>query len=289
MQTALNRRRGFTLFEMVFAIIILAVIGTTLGIFIVPAVNAHQAMEKRAALVESAESALRLMARDIRLALPNSLRVTNAAGFTLEMIPTVDGGRYCNSDADCNDSLSIGAADTVFDILGCFRSGAFTTSPGNGYRLVVGDATGAVYSGSNVITPSSTTVALSIWPGTGATPTVCGSASATANSYNRHRLTLSAPQTFPNSSPRQRVFVVKTAVTYVCSTAAGTLMRYDGYAIGNPPPVTGALVTDKVNGCSVTSLTGDVQTKGLVTLTLSLANAGEVVTLMHQAQLDNSQ
>jgi MSHA biogenesis protein MshO len=290
MQAALNRSAGFTLFEMVFAIVILAVIGATLGMFIVPAVNAHQAMQKRAALVDSAELALRRMARDIRLALPNSLRVTNAGGFTLEMIPTVDGGRYCNGDADCNDSLTIGAADGVFDILGCFRNSAFTASPGSGYRLVVGDSTGAVYTGGTVITPGGTTVALSIWPGTGATPTVCGSASATANSYNRHRVTLSAAQTFPNSSPRQRVFVVKTPVAYICSTAAGTLMRYDGYAIGAlPTTVTGALVTDKVSACSVSSTTGDVQTKGLVTLTLSLTNAGETVTLMHQAQLDNSQ
>jgi MSHA biogenesis protein MshO len=292
MQAAMNMNRstGFTLFEMVFAILILAVIGTTLGVFIIPAVNAHQAMERRAALVDSAESALRRMARDIRLALPNSLRISTAGGFTIEMLPTVDGGRYCNGDADCSDSLTIGTADTVFDILGCFRNSAFTASPGSGYRLVVGDTTGAVYAGASVITPAATTIALSIWPGTGTTPTVCGSASATADSNNRHRVTLSVAQTFPNTSPRQRVFVVKTPVAYICSTAGGTLKRYDGYALGAlPTSVAGALVTDKVSGCTVSSTTGDVQAKGLVTLTLSLSNAGETVALMHQAQLDNSQ
>jgi MSHA biogenesis protein MshO len=291
MQTALNASRGFTLLEMVMAIVILAIIGATLGMFIVPAVNAHQAMERRAELIDSAEIALRRMARDIRLALPNSVRITsNASGFTLEMIPTIDGGRYCNGDADCNDSLSIGAADTVFDILGCFRNSTFTTSPGSGYRLVVGDSTGAVYSGSSVITPASTTMALSIWPGTGTTPTLCGSVSGTLNSDNRHRVTLSAAQTFPNTSPRQRVFVVKTAVAYICSIAAGTLTLYDGYVIGAlPTTVAGALVTDKVSACSVTSNTGQVQATGLVTLSLALVNAGETVTLMHQAQVDNSQ
>jgi MSHA biogenesis protein MshO len=291
MQAALNRSRGFTLLEMVMAIVILGIIGATLGMFILPAVNAHQAMQRRAELVDSAEIVLRRMARDIRLALPNSLSITsNAAGFTVEMIPTVDGGRYCNGDADCNNSLTIGAADAVFDILGCFRNSAFTASPGSGYRLVVGDSTGAVYSGSNVITPGGTTIALSIWPGTGATPTVCGSASATANSNNRHRVTLSALQTFPTTSPRQRIFVVKTPVAYICSIAGSTVTRYDGYAIGAlPTTVTGALVTDKVSACSVTSTTGQVQTMGIVTLSLGLTNAGETVTLMHQAQLDNSQ
>lgn len=293
MQAAMTRVRGFTLMEMVISIVILGIIGTSLGIFIVPAVNAHQAMQKRAALVDSAEVALRRMARDIRLALPNSLRVTDSgtgASFTLEMIPTVDGGRYCNGDADCNNSLTIGAADSVFDILGCFHNAAFTGAPGSGYRLVVGDSSGAVYSGSNVITPSGTSVSLSIWPGTGGTPTVCGSPSGTANSYNRHRVTLSAAHTFPSVSPRQRVFVVTTPVAYVCSVAGQTLTRYAGYAIGAlPTSVAGSLVTDKVSACWVKSDTNQVQSKGLVTVSLSLTNAGETVTLMHQAQLDNSQ
>jgi MSHA biogenesis protein MshO len=285
------RAAGFTLMETVVVIVVLGIIGVSLGMFILPAVNSQQAMQNRAALVDSAESALRGMARDIRIALPNSLRVTNAAnGFTLEMIPTVDGGRYCNGEGDCNTNLSIGAADTVFDILGCFRNTAFTGSPGAGYRLVVGDSTGSAHTGAAVITPATTTIALSIWPGTGASPTVCGSNSATANTSNRHRVTLSAAQSFPSSSPRRRVFVVKTAAAYVCNTTTQTLTRYSGYAIGAAPTTgTAALVTDKVAACSVTSTTGQVQATGLVTLGITLTNAGETVALMHQAQLDNSQ
>jgi MSHA biogenesis protein MshO len=283
--------RGFTLMETVLVIVILGIVGVSLGMFIVPAVQSQQAMQDRAALVDSAETALRRMARDIRIALPNSVKVTSpASNFTLEMIPTVDGGRYCSGDADCNNSLTIAAADTVFDILGCFRNGTFTASPGSGYRLVIGDPNGGAYTGAAVITPTTTTVALTIWPGTGASPTVCGTASATANSYNRHRVTLSAPQTFPTASPRRRVFVVSTAVAYICNTATQTLTRYSGYAIG-ASPVTGtaALVTDKVTACSVTSLTGQVQATGLVTLSLTLGIGNEAVQLMHQAQLDNSQ
>ena len=285
------RAAGFTLMETVVVIVVLGIIGVSVGMFILPAINSQQAMQNRAALVDSAESALRGMARDIRIALPNSLRVTNAAnGFTLEMIPTVDGGRYCNGDGDCNNNLTIGAADTVFDILGCFRNSAFTGSPGSGYRLVVGDATGSAHTGAAVITPGTTTIALSIWPGTGASPTVCGSNSATANTSNRHRVTLSAAQTFPSSSPRRRVFVVNTAAAYVCNTTTQTLTRYSGYTIGAAPTSgTAALVTDKVTACGVTSTTGQVQATGLVTLGITLTNVGETVSLMHQAQLDNSQ
>jgi MSHA biogenesis protein MshO len=286
-----SRPRGFTLMETVVVIAVLGIMGVSLGMFILPMLTSQQAMQNRAALVDSADIALRRMARDIRIALPNSLKVTNvASGFTLEMIPTVDGGRYCNGDGDCNSNLTIGAADNVFDILGCFHNTTFTGSPGAGYRLVIGDSSGSVYTGAAVITPTTTSIALSIWPGTGATPTVCGSNSATANTSNRHRVTLSAAQTFPTSSPRRRVFVVSTAVAYICDTTTQTLTRYSGYTIGAAPTTgTAALVTDKVTACSVTSTTGQVQATGLVTLGITLTNATETVTLMHQAQLDNSQ
>lgn len=286
-----SRIWGFTLIETVLVIVILGIVSASLGVFIIPMIRSQQAMQDRAALVDSAETALRRMARDIRIALPNSLKVTNVAnGFTLEVIPTVDGGRYCNGDADCNDSLTIGAADTIFDILGCFRNGTFTASPAAGYRLVIGDANGSAYTGAAVITPTTTGIALSIWPGTGGTPAVCGSASATPNSYNRHRVTLTAAQTFPTASPRRRVFVVSTAVAYICDTTAQTLQRFSGYTIGAAPATgTVALVTNNVTACSLTSTTGQVQATGLLTLSITLTSAGESVSLMHQAQLDNSQ
>ena len=82
----------------------LGIVGTTFGVFIVPAITANQDLERRAALVDSAEIAVRRMARDIRIALPNSVRVSFVAGtgFAIEMIPTIDGGRYClGGDANC--------------------------------------------------------------------------------------------------------------------------------------------------------------------------------------------
>src|ERR671937_323259 len=119
----MNKRCGFTLIEMVVAIIILGIVGASFGMFILPALNANQAVERRAALIDSAELALRRMARDIRIALPNSLRISSVAaqGFAIELIPTLDGGRYCvPSLANCSGAaqeLDLTAADTDFDLL----------------------------------------------------------------------------------------------------------------------------------------------------------------------------
>lgn len=303
-----TRGRGFTLMEMVITIIILSIVATTFGVFIVPAVNANQAVERRAALVDSAEIALRRMARDIRIALPNSVRVSYIAGtgFAIEMIPTVDGGRYCLAgDANCAGAaqvLALGSADTDFDILGCFRNPAFTGAafPSTAFRLVTGDANGSVYtaSGTNaVVTPTTTSLTLSTVDGGGSGIGACGTSSGVGNTSYRHHIALSAGQTFPTGSSRRRVFVIQTPVTYICNIGAATLTRYYGYAISSTAPTpssppagaTAALVTDKVSDCAVTTLTSDVQAKGYVKLSLTLANAGESVQLAHETQLDNSQ
>ena len=314
MRTAVTARRGFTLIEMVVAIIVLGIVGTTFGLFIVPAINANQAVERRAALVDSAELALRRMARDIRIALPNSVRVSYIAGtgFAIEMIPTIDGGRYCLSgDANCagaSQLLAIGSSDTDFDIVGCFHNVTFTGAsfPSTAFRLIIGDSNGAVYSaaGTNaVVTPTSTSITLSTVNGGGSGSGSCGTSSGlTPPTSYRHHIAMSAGQTFPTGSSRRRVFVIQTPVTYICNRSAGTLTRYYNYAIAataptpTSPPVgaTSALVTDKIdttnlNPCIVTTLTTDVQAQGYVKLSISLANAGETVQLNHETQLDNSQ
>ncbi len=313
MRAAVTRCRGFTLIEMVVAIIVLGIVGTTFGLFIVPAITANQAVERRAALIDSAEIAVRRMARDIRIALPNSVRVSYVAGtgFAIEMIPTVDGGRYCLAgDANCAGAaqlLSIGSSDTDFDILGCFHNATFTgaTFPSTAFRLVLGDSTGAVYSaaGTNaVVTPTSTSITLSTVNGGGAGSGACGNSSGVGNTSYRHHIALSAGQTFPNSSSRRRVFIIQTPVTYICNKAAGTLIRYYNYPISSTAPTptsspagaTAVVVTDKIdatnaNPCVVTTLTPDVQAQGYVKLSLVVANAGETVQLNHETQLDNSQ
>src|SRR4051812_17426307 len=113
MQRALMLRRfhlrGFTLIELIVVVMLTGIIGATLATFIVPLVKGFTAQTQRAALVDAAETALRRMTRDIRLAVPNSVRIaTTGSGYAIEMVPTVDGGRYCASGlADCTAAQAI--------------------------------------------------------------------------------------------------------------------------------------------------------------------------------------
>jgi MSHA biogenesis protein MshO len=294
----MRRMGGFTLAEMIVVIVILGIVGSMFA-FILPAVTANLDMERRAALVDSADSALRRMTRDIRIALPNSLRVTsNASGFALEMIPTLDGGRYCSAGtANCNgatENLSVNASDDEFDILGCFQSAFKNASASTDYRIVIGDANGSVYTASGspaVITPAATAITVSTSGGG-----TCGASSGTNTSY-RHHILLSPAHRFGSDSPRQRMFVVQRPVSYVCDKTAQTLKRYSEYAISPTAPTpasppggaTTVLVTDRISDCSISSSTSDVQTNGYLVLSVTLINAGETVQLVSRVQLDNSQ
>jgi MSHA biogenesis protein MshO len=291
--------RGVTLVELVVTILLMGIVGAAFAMFLGPAVRGYVAQTQRAALVDAAESALRRVARDIRVALPNSVRITaTASGFALELVPSVDGGRYCAATlADCSGAaqlLDFSANDTDFDLLGCFRNSAFlgSTFPTAAYRLVIGNTGNEVYSDTGspaVITPTTTSLTLSVVPaGT------CGSG------LSRHHLSLSASHRFSTQSPRERVFLVRTSeapVSYVCDATAQTLTRYAGYSFqaGAPANISAAssvaLVASSVSDCGLSAMssTANVQNTGIVTLRLGLTNAAETVTLLHQAQLDNSQ
>ena len=88
-----RRAGGFTLIEAVLVIVMTGALFATVAHFIVPPVQAYLATTARAQLVDQADLALRRIGRDLRIALPNSTRVS-ASGLALELIPTTAGARY---------------------------------------------------------------------------------------------------------------------------------------------------------------------------------------------------
>ena len=84
-----------TLIEIVITIAVGSVVVAFMAMFIVMPMNAYTAQTRRADLVDAADSALRFMARDMRSALPNSVRVASSGSVTaLELLATADGARY---------------------------------------------------------------------------------------------------------------------------------------------------------------------------------------------------
>lgn len=297
------RHAGFTLVEMVIVIVLLGIIGSIVAVFITRPVESYVDLSRRAALVDAAESALRRIERDINIALPNSVRITNlGSGYALELLPTLDGGKYdfqgggannCGSAAN-SERLRFGAGgDSNFDIVGGFHNvtpGAYTD-----YRIVVNNQ-GTI--GNNVYTASGSPAVMTPL---GTTITITRPASAyvpcPGNAANDH-VNLSVAHQFNSSATNRRLYVVTTPVSYLCDTTGGSLVRYYNYAINSSQPIaaadfvalnaSSALIADRVANCSLTTTTSDVRNRSLVTLVLSTAEDGEQIRLIHQVPLDNS-
>ena len=219
------RQRGVTLVELVVTIAVSAAVVGFMAMFIVGPMNAYSAQARRAELVDDADSALRFMARDLRSALPGSVRVTVSGSVTaLELLSTVDGARYRDAGPLTNPAqeLDFTAADGAFATTVPFTQLSLPWSSSSNYLAIynVGVPGADAYSMSNVITPAGTTISISA----GATP-------------NENLVTLSPAFKFAYGSPGKRVYLVSGPVSYLCDTGTGTLTRYSGYSIQASQPV----------------------------------------------------
>ncbi|SDA74284.1 MULTISPECIES: prepilin-type N-terminal cleavage/methylation domain-containing protein [unclassified Janthinobacterium] len=292
----LRRARGFTLVEMVIVIVITGIIGAMVAVFIRVPVQGYVDVAARAALADTADTATRRLTRDVRLALPNSVRVS-VDGRYLELLLTRTGGRYLgeNDPPGLGNVLSFTAvpnppAPFSFTIVGAAPADALGTRQ----AIRVGDQV-VVY---NLGTAYTANDAYACSAATG-----CNRAQVTGAAGNEVTLASNpfATDPAPLPSPSNRFHVVTTPVTYACNPTTRTLTRYAGYAIqaiqpaaaGTAPLVAtkGALLANQVAACRFSySILDNVQ-RGLVSVDLSLGVAGSntgIVRLVQQVQARNT-
>ena len=266
-----RHQRGFTLIELIMVIVIMGVIGGIVAVFMKAPINAYFDSARRAALTDVADTAVRRMARDIRKALPNSIR--NPNNQCLEFIPTKTGGRY-RADVDAagnGDILNFAAADTSFDMLGA-------NSTLSDQAIVAGDRV-AVY---NLGIPGADAYDL-VNPNTS---TVTGVGAGTL--ANETKISINARH-FPLASGSNRFHVIpagENVVAYVCN--AGNLYRTARAFAGAACPATGAILARNVGSCNFVYNDSDLQRNALVQLRITFTDSGESVSLYHEVHVNNT-
>ncbi len=96
---------GFTLIEMVAVIVVLAVLAALGSQFVVKATDSYQSTRTRTQLVNTGRQAVERMSRQLRMALPYSVRVTNS-GNCLEFMPIASGGNYLAAVPDTSNGAA---------------------------------------------------------------------------------------------------------------------------------------------------------------------------------------
>jgi MSHA biogenesis protein MshO len=267
---------GFSLVELIVVIMIVGILAGIVAVFIRSPLEGYMAASRRAELTDTADGALVRIARDLRTALPNSIRVTQSGGVTyLEYLPIEDGGRYRaeqtgTSTGDILDFTS--GTDASFDVLGP----AVTASSGQ-YLVIYNlglDASTDVWLGGNrrVVTSNGTVANLAFTPAVPAAP-------------------------FPLESPSHRFYLVGAPVTYACNpnSAGGTLHRISGYTLQASQPKQSSdfgtavprLLANHLTTCTFSYDPGASQRLGQLTLRIQLSQDGETVTLYREVVVNN--
>jgi MSHA biogenesis protein MshO len=281
----LHRAAGFTLVEMIIVIVITGIIAAAVAVFIRLPVEGYADAVRRAELTDAADVSLRRIARDVRRALPNSLRVMETDGTTthvgtcgtaafacyVEFIMTQSGGRYRDpaDGSTAGDFLSYtSAADTTFDVLG-----SLPQMVANDFIVInnLGVSGADAYAGDNralIQSIAGNTVTLA------------------SNPF--------ASQSPPLPSPNARFQVVpggEQAVTFMCATSVPSdLRRFWNYGFNASQAAPGGSSTQLAANasCQVDYQANATGRNGLLYISLTLTSGGESVTLFNQIHVDNS-
>lgn len=282
----LSVQRGFTLVEAIMVIVIIGILGGIVAVFIRAPVQGYVDTVARAEATDEADLALRRMARDIRLALPNSVRpVGNGTG--IEFLLTRTGGRYLSDEDEVQDGDALSfdnPLDLSFSVVGRLTQPIL---PGDFIAVFNMGVEGAdAYANPS---PNMARVAAD------AAPIPAGA---------EHPVVRLATNPFaraePMPSPDQRFQVVTGPVTYQCEADNGgfVLRRYSHYPINavavlRPANARVAVLAARVADCNNVFDTANVQAgrAGLVILSLALRTRNHpntVMRLVHQVQVDNT-
>ena len=266
------KNSGFTLVEMVVVIAITGVLAAAVAVFIRQPVQGYVDAARRAEMSDIADTALRRMARDLKLALPNSIRIS-ADNRTVEFLMTRSGGRYRTEGAGFLDFSQ--PASSVAQ-LGPFANGV-------GQGVVAGDLL-VIYNlgitGANAYAGDNSTLITGV-----------------DTSVPNEPVINFTPKQFRFESPDARFQIVEGPVSYACDPATGALTRYSSYAVDPvqqsaaslaASSAARALAASNVMACSFTYTPGVTARSGVVTLSLKITLSGESVQLYQEAHVSNA-
>jgi MSHA biogenesis protein MshO len=101
--TDTRKRSGFTLVEVITVVVILSIITVLGSNFVATSVESYDRVQQRSKLVNRGRQAMERITRQLRSALPYSIRLSSdASGLCIEFMPMTGGGNYLGPDYDAD-------------------------------------------------------------------------------------------------------------------------------------------------------------------------------------------
>ena len=273
-------RAGFTLIELVMVIAIAGVVAVAASRFIAQPVAGYIDLQRRAALTDLAQTAQARFGRELRLAVPNSVRVA-AGGAAVEFLRIRAGGRYRAVGPGAVLDFTTGTGS--FEVPGGLAdAGAVRALPGAGIADCLSGATDCLVL-YNTGQPGA-----DAWAGETLAAVTAVSASTVA---------FARATPFPWASPAQRFYISDGPVSFVCEGA--TVMRYAGYPISATQAAvdsgaeivaaggSGHRLVGDVSACNFSYQAGTATRSALLSARITLTRDGESVTLLQQLPVLN--
>ena len=270
MHTLLRKRpqRGFTLVELIVVILLLSIVGIGVTSFVRFGIEVYQDINGRDRQVSDSRFLIERLTRELREAVPNSVRVNSVNdddGTCIEFMPIVTSSTYL--DLAVLPEATSSTIEVVY-----IPDQNNTPVTGNNLKLIVFPLTPAdVYDSGNE----------KIF--------AINSLSA-PNSSNLMTITLNNAVNFSQDSPTQRYFIVDGAVMY-CQGSDNKILRYSDYPLSvvqAVPNSGGVLMAERQTYATpFKKLSPTLQRNAVVQAKFEFTYTDEVLTLFNEVHIVN--
>lgn len=256
--------RGFTLMEMVIAIILLGIVGLFLGNVAGQAMGIAATSSSREALIQQGRFITERLSREIREAVPNSVIVENNC---IEFLPIINSGIYSQLANNTNQLKFLPLKKQ--NLLQGDRLVVFPTQA-QPLRQSLSDSD---------------------------TPRQVAQLKSNVSIANENReeieVELTRETLFPLQSPARRVYLYRDPVAYCYISSEQRIYRYQGYPLTRsqlaPAQLgSGVLMAENISRANFVVDVASLQRNGLIKIELTFADRGEEVRFDHDALIYNT-